>query len=288
MEVIERIKEVPRLPINNLFISAQHIGSRDTVVFDKKYSITFRGYQPKTAREKALFVSIYYALIYYAVKDRDKILLTDLMDNIGYPKKIGHGYLERQKEEVLEIVWNVAKSEIGASGPVIPNNIKKLFQDVEKKDMFKMNIFGINVIKQYSPNKRLKDAVIIFKPNFDTKLIRFNKTSEVLALPISEPEYKNLAIYIVYGSHLGERITKTVKEILEIAKIDIDAIHPERTFNKLVFALRKTRVDGYIERWEWDPFPDIRDVKEGKYRGGRGWFTKWLDSKIIIILPNKK
>jgi len=288
---LPHIKEIPKLPINSLFVAIQIIGKNKEVEFGKgkkRYYINFGGYTPKTAREKALFVSIYYALIYYATKFKDKILLTDLMENIGYPKKIGHGYLEHQKEEVLEMVWNVAKSEIGVSGPLVPTTIKKLFPDVEKKDIFKMNIFSINTIKQYSENKKLKQAVILFKPNFDTSFIKFNKTSEVLGLPISEPEYKNLAIYIVYGSHLGERITKTVKDLLEIAKIDIDEIHPERTFNKLVFALRKTRVDGYIESWEWDPFPDIRDVEEGKFRGGRGWFSKWLDSKIVVLLPNRR
>jgi hypothetical protein len=290
---VPHIKEIPKLPINSLFVAVQLIGEKKEVEFGKgkkRYYINFGGYAPKTAREKALFISIYYALIYYATKYKDKILLTDLMENIGYPKKIGHGYLEYQKEEVLEMVWNVARSEIGVSGPVVPTNIKKLFPDVEKRDIFKMNIFSINIIKQYSHNKKLKEVVILFKPNFDTDLIRFNKISEVLGLPISEPEYKNLAIYIVYGSNLknAERITKIVREVLEIAKIDIDEIHPERTFNKLLFALRKIRVDGYIDRWEWNPFPDIRDIEKGEFRGDRGWFAKWLDSKVVVVLPNKR
>ena len=290
---VPHIKEIPKLPINSLFVAVQLIGEKKEVEFGsgkKKYYINFGGYIPKTAREKALFISIYYALIYYATKHKDKILLTDLMENIGYPKRIGHGYLEFQKEEVLEMVWNVARSEIGVSGPSVPNGIKKLFPEIEKGDIFKMNIFRISIIKQYSYKKKLKEAVILFKPNFDTGLIRFNKTSEILGLPISEPEYKNLAIYIIYGSNLknAERITKTVREALEIAKIDIDEIHPERTFNKLLFALRKIRVDGYIERWEWDPFPDIRDREKGEFRGDRGWFNKWLDSKIVVVLPNKR
>jgi hypothetical protein len=283
-----RIKETPRLPINSLFVAVQLCNKKE-VEFGKgkkRYYINFGGYAPKSAREKALFLSVYYALVYYAVSHKDRILLTDLMENIGYPKIPGHGYKAYQKEEVLEMVWNVARSEIGVSGSSVPDKLKKLFPEIEKGDIFKMNIFRISTVKQFSPAKTLKEALILFKPNFDPGLIRFNRTSEVLGLPISEPEYKNLAIYIVYGSNLGEKITKPIREFLEIAMIDIDYEHPERTYNKLLFALRKIRVDGYIESYEFDPFPDIRE--KGEFRGGRGWFYKWLDSNIIVVLPNKR
>jgi hypothetical protein len=289
---ISHIKEVPRLPLNSLFVAVQLIGNKETVEFgkgNKMYYVSFGNYSPKTAREKALFMSVYYALVYYATKDIDKILLTDLMENIGYPKRIGHGYLEYQKEEVLEMVWNVAKSEIGISGTSAPQSIKRLFPGVEKKDVFKINIFNMNIVKQYTISGTLKNAVILFKANFNGDIIRFNSNSKVIRLPISEPEYKNLAIYIVYGSNFKntEKITKTVREALEIAKIDIDRIHPERTYNKLLFALRKIKADGYIDRWEWTTFPDIRDIEKGEYRGDRGWFDRWLDSKVVVVLPNK-
>lgn len=236
-KTVSHVKEVPRLPINSLFVAVQLIGKKKTVEFGKgnnKYYISFGKYEPKSAREKALFMSVYYALVYYSVKHIDRILLTDLMENIGYPKREGHGYEGDQKEEVIETVWNVAKSEIGVSGTSVPNSIKKLFPEVEKKDIFKMNIFGVNVIKQYSAGGNLKNAVIIFKPNFDRNLIRFSKT-EVLGLPISEPEYKNLAIYVVYGRNISDtHIKKTVRELLEIAKIEICRKNPERTYDKLL------------------------------------------------------
>jgi len=179
------------------------------------------------------------------------------------------------------MVWNVARSEIGVSGSSVPDKLKKLFPDIEKGDIFKMNIFRISTVKQFSPAKTLKEALILFKPNFDPGLIRFNRTSEVLGLPISEPEYKNLAIYIVYGSNLGDRIVKPVREFLEIAMIDIDYEHPERTYNKLAFAIKKITADGYISDWDWDPLPKgKRD--HGEFRGDRGWFSRWLGSNLVV------
>jgi hypothetical protein len=59
-------------------------------------------------------------------------------------------YLEFQKEEVLEMVWNVARSEIGVSGSSVPDKLKKLFPEIEKGDIFKMNIFRISTVKRGS------------------------------------------------------------------------------------------------------------------------------------------
>lgn len=291
---ISRIKETPRLPINSLFIAVQLIGKKKTVEFgkgNKRYYISFGNYEPKTAREKALFMSIYYALVYYSVKHIDRILLTDLMENIGYPRiKEEYGFREYQKEEVIETIWNVAKTEIGVSGSNVPKSIKSLFPEIEKRDIFKMNIFSLNIIKQYSASGKLKNAVVLFKPNFNKNLIRFNRTSEVLGLPISEPEYKNLAIYVVYGRNLSDiHIKKTVRELLEIAKIDIDKRHPERTYNKLLFALRKIRADGYIKDFVFRPYPygkrDPEDVTNGKIttRSPENWFDKWLDTEVNLV-----
>lgn len=295
---ISRIKEVPRLPINSLFVAVQLIGKKKTVEFgkgNKRYYISFGNYEPKTAREKALFISVYYALVYYSVKHIDRILLTDLMENIGYPRtRIKYGFLESQKEEVIDMIWNVAKSEIGVSGASIPSSIKKLFPEVEKKDIFKMNIFNVNIVKQYSATRTLKNAVILFKPNFDRKLIRFNGTSEVLGSPISEPEYKNLAIYIVYGRNLSDtHIKKTVKEILEIAKIEIDKIHPERTYDKLISAIDRLITDKHIRRFEFNPFPygkrDEEDIKKGMTtRSHENWFDEWLDAEVKFIFSDDK
>lgn len=280
ISVIDRIKEPPKLPINNLFISAQYIGDKDTVTFDKNYCISFGGYKPKTAREKALFLSVYYALIYYAVKDKEGIYITDLMDNIGCHRREGHGYLQAQKEEVLDMVWNVARSEIGVSGDAIPEEIKELFPEIEKKDNFRINIFSINVIKQFSKDDRLKSAIVYFKPNFDKRIIVFNRDSEVLKLGLHEPEYKNLAIYISYGSHLkkAKKITKKVKELLKIARIDVDRNYPKRTYNRLVSILKKAQNNGYIDKWGWERYPDRKDKKGA-------WLNLWLDTDTILILP---
>lgn len=283
-KTISHVKEVPRIPINNLFTAVQFIGKKKTVEFgkgNKRYYISFGNYEPRSARENALFLSVYYALIYYSAKHIDRILLTDLMENIGYPKRIGHGYEEYQKHKVIETVWNVAKSEIGVSGSSVPKSIKRLFPDVEKKDIFKINIFNINIIKQYSSIGKLKNAVIIFEPNFDRSFIRFS-TIEVLGLPISEPEYKNLAIYIVYGRNISNTyIKKTVKELLDIAKIEIDREHPERTYNKLLFALRKIKIDGYIKDFEFRPYP-YGKKEGGKVRSHKNWLDKWLDAEVNL------
>ncbi|MBC7321482.1 hypothetical protein H5T89_12665, partial [bacterium] len=261
----------------------------------KRYYISFGNYEPKTAREKALFMSVYYALVYYSVKHIDRILLTDLMENIGYPKLNNrYGFMEYQKEEVIEIVWNVAKSEIGVSGSSVPSSIKKLFPEVEKKDIFKMNIFSVNMVKQYSASGHLKNAVILFKPNFDRNLIRFNRTSEALGLPISEPEYKNIAIYVVYGRNLSDtHIKKTVRELLEIGKIDICRKNPERTYNKLLFVLEQLRTDKYIEKFDFNPYPygkrDEEDIEKGMTRRSeKNWFDKFLDSEVTLIFSENK
>lgn len=288
-KTISHVKEVPRIPINNLFTAVQFIGKKETVEFgkgNKKYCISFGNYEPRSAREKALFLSVYYALIYYSAKRIDRILLTDLMENIGYLKILEYGYKEFQKEEVIETVWNVTKLEIGVSGNSVPKSIRKLFPDVEKKDIFKINIFSINIIKQYSSIGKLKNAVILFKPNFDRSLIRFS-TIEVLGLPISEPEYKNLAIYVVYGRNISDkRIKKTVRELLEIAKIEIDRAHPERVWNKFLFALRKIKADGYIKDFTFNPYPyGKRDEREISTRSPKNWFDKWLDAEVIIAFP---
>lgn len=291
-ENISRVKEVPRLPINSPFVAVQLIG-KNKIEFGKgsnRYYISFGNYEPKSSREKALFMSIYYALIYYSIRNIDKILLTDLMENVGYPKREGHGYEVKGKEEVIETVWNVAKSEIGISGPSVPESIKKLFLDVEKKDIFKMNIFNINIVKQYSASLHLKNAVILFKPNFDRNLIRFS-TTEVLGLPISEPEYKNLAIYVVYGKNISDtQIKKTIRELLEIAKIEVDKVHPERTYNKLLSALRKIKVDGYIEKFVFKPYPYGKRDEEDKRlsRSPKNWFDKWLDTEVLLVFSTDK
>jgi hypothetical protein len=293
LERIERIKEIPKLPINNLFIAIQFIGDKNIVRFGrskKRFYISFGGYKPKTAREKALFISVYYALIYYAVKGKEGIYLTDLMDNIGCNRRPEHGYLQAQKEEVIDMIWNVAKSEIGVSGDAVPQKIKDLFPEIEKRDSFRVNIFSINIVKQFSKDIRLKEVSILFKPNFDKELIAFDRDNEVLKLGLHEPEYKNLAIYISYGSNLknAKKITKTVKELLEITKIDIDRIHPERTYDRLVAILKRAKNDGYIDRWEWDPYPDGKRDKEDKKttRSNKNWFDRWLDTNTILILPD--
>jgi len=283
IEKIERIKEPPKLPINNLFIAAQYIGEKNTIKFrkgKKRFCVSFGGYKPKTAREKALFLSVYYALIYYAVKEKEGIYITDLMDNIGCHRKPGHGYIQPQKEEVLDMVWNVARSEIGVSGDAVPQEIKELFPDIDKKDNFKINIFSIDIIKQYSVDMRLKDAIVYFKPNFDKSLIIFNRDSEILKLGLHEPEYKNLVIYISYGSNLknAKKITKSVRDLLKIARIDINNVNPERTYDRLVGILRRAQNDGYIHKWGWERYPEEKDQ-------GKPWLNLWLDTNTILILP---
>jgi len=98
-----RIKETPRLPINSLFVAVQLCNKKE-VEFGKgkkRYYINFGGYAPKSAREKALFLSVYYALVYYAVSHKDRILLTDLMENIGYPKRMVMGMRLTRKKKPL-------------------------------------------------------------------------------------------------------------------------------------------------------------------------------------------
>lgn len=282
---LRHIKETPKLPINSLFVAVQLIGKNKEVEFGKgkkKYYINFGGYTPKTAREKALFISLYYALIYYAVKGKDKILLTDLMENIGYHKRPGHGYIHPQKEEALEMIWNVAKSEVGISGNEVPKKIKELFPEIEKNDKFTINLFSIRVIKQFSADLRLKNAVIFFEPNFDKNQIYFNRNSEVLKLGLHEPEYKNLAIYISYGRMLkkAEQITKNVKELLEIIGLDAeDRKHANRTYDRLVNLLERARRDGYIQRWWWERYPKEKD-------DGKPWVDLWLNTDVTLILPD--
>ncbi|MCX7796177.1 MAG: hypothetical protein N2380_06630 [bacterium] len=294
---IEKIKETPKLPINNLFIAVQFIGDRNIVRFGRnknKFYISFGGYKPKTAREKALFLSVYYAFIYYAVKDKEGIYLTDLMDNIGCNRRPGHGYLQAQKEEVLEMIWNVAKTEIGVAGDSVPKKIKELFPEIEDRDSFRINIFSINIIKQFSEDMRLKDVVILFRPNFDKDLINFDRDNEVLKLGLHEPELKNLAIFFSYGKNLknAKKIVRTVKELLEIAKLEIDRIHPERTYYRLVNILETLKHHGYIENYEWEKFPPKRtrdEVKRGKTtRSNNNWFENWLDTNTIITFKRDK
>lgn len=294
---IERVKETPRLPINNLFIAVQFIGDRNIVRFGRtknKFYISFGGYKPKTAREKALFLSVYYALIYYAVKGKEGIYLTDLMDNIGCNRRPGHGYLQAQKEEVLEMIWNAAKTEIGVAGDSVPKKIKELFPEIEDRDSFRINIFSVNIIKQFSGEMRLKDVVVLFKPNFDKDLIIFDRDNEVLKLGLHEPELKNLAIYFSYGENLknAKKVVKTVNELLEIAKLEIDRIHPERTYNRLVNILETLKHYGYIDGYKWEKFPSKRtkdDIKKGKTsRSNSNWFENWLDTDTIITFKRDK
>ncbi len=274
---LPKVKEEPKLPVNNLFIAMQRVGEKEVKIGKgkKRTVVGFGEFLPKNAFEQALYLSVEYSLVYYATKNIKEIKLTDLMENIGYPKREGHGYLESQKKEVLDMVMNVAKNEIRAEyqGEELPFYIKELFPNVVKGDYFTMEAFTIKTLKHYGKDKKLKDAMISFTPNFNPEKVKFDRDSDVLSLPLSDPEFKNLAIFITYGKRLkGEKTVITVKELLNVIKIQVDREHPQRTYEKLRRVLKEARREELISK------VNLQEI------GGQGetWLDRWLDSEVTL------
>jgi len=276
---LPKVKEEPKLPVNNLFIAMQRVGEKEVKIGKgkKRTVINFTGFTPKDAFESALFKSIIYGLASYSAKNICGIKLTDLMENIGYPKKEGHGYIEAQKREAYRMLLNVANTRISAflNEGELPHYIKEIFPVINDGDFYVKNtsIFNIETYEIYNKDGGLKDVHIEFEPKFDPQALKLDRNSNVLSLPLSDPEFKNLAIFITYGKRLkGEKIVITVKELLNILKIPIDRKNPKRTYEKLRRILNLARENKLI----YDHPVKMLD-KDKRFN-----LDMWLESEVTL------
>ena len=279
---VPTIVKIPELPRNSFFVNIQKINQNGAEV-DKgrhKTKIEWTGYIPQTAKEKALYASIYLGLASYCIDNKNdkevrQIKLTDLMRNIGYPSwGKEKGYRAEQKEEVLEMVWKVAqtRTKISYSGEGIPPIIRDLFPDIKRSDnyFYEVQAFEIETTGIKDKNGKLKDAVIRFKPRFKLDET-YTYKEKVLGLSLKEPEFKNLAIFLTYGKQLSKQATIQIGDLLEIIKLTINSEHPKKTYEQLKRLLKKAKDEGLLMDYAL-PKPD----------GKHGWLNRWLEEDLKI------
>lgn len=274
-----RIKEKPGLPLNNVFVTLQKIGNYNITIGKKKNKtvLNYTGYVPKNAFEQALYLSILYSLIYYATKRFTEIRLSDLMNNIGYPRR-GNSYTETQKLEILEMLRKIGntKVSIDCENGNTSYFIKDIFPNYSNEN-YSTKILDIRILKLYKSleDKILKEAIIYFTPYFKTDEINFDNTSNVLSFSLSESEYKNFAIFLTYGHRLnGKQITITPRELLDFLKIKPDKKNPRRTYELINKIFNNALRDKLIKNI------DMKSLTE--FTGN--WFYYWLSTEITIQL----
>jgi len=271
LKSIPKLKGSAKLPTNNIFPMLQYIHIGEGKKIRGNTIIRFEGYLPTNLEEKAIFLSSFYALVSFS-EEVNKIRLTDLMEKIGYSKQVI--WKHYNKEKVLNIVKKINELKIVLTFQnEIPESIKELFPDAKKGDEFKTEAFLIYTVEHYT-KKHLKDAVIYFIPIFVPNALYLEQT-KALSLPLDEPQYRLLCIYLSYGASLNKNFIVRVEELLNVAGIEINEENPKRTYEKLRTLLKRAKEDGIISYYSYQNFdPDII--------GKRGWFERWLTSEIKI------
>lgn len=279
LSLVTPVKERPELPKNSFFMNLQKISEGKTVLKKGAKETTIEwGFIPQNAFEKALFVSIYLGLVSYCSQlegEIKQIRLTDLMNNIGYPKRgTRYGYLAEQKKQALEMVWKVAQSRVRIRYPYggLPPIILDLFPDARKTDsiIYEVQAFDIETVQVLDKKGRLKDAIVNFKPKFKLPNL-YTKKDTVLSLSLKDPEYKNLAIFFTYGKDLTENAEVEISYLLNIIELQPDLEHPKRTYQRLKRLLERAKDDKYIRDFHLDR-PDYK----------KGWLERWLQNVVKI------
>ena len=270
-----RINEKPKLPLNSLFVAMQ---KSENIIGkgEKRTIITTKGFLPRNTKEQALYLSIVFSLAYYSRRGFNRIRLTDLMKNIGCSKKV-NGYLESQKIEVLDMLTKIAENRITTedTNGKLPYHIKKLFPNNLDRNNSSIPIYDIKILKLYTSDKKLKEAIINFIPYFYANEITYDKTSDILSLPLSEPEFKNLAIFLTYGKRLnGKKIILTPRDICDIIKIQPTKQHPKRTYQIVKRILDKVAETKLVTDI------DMKNISSFH----KNWFQNWFNMEITFKL----
>lgn len=280
LSLLTPVKEYPELPKNAFFMNLQKISEGKTVLKKgaKETTIEWGEFIPQNAFEKALYVSIYLGLASYCSQlegEIKQIRLTDLMNNIGYPKKgTRYGYLAEQKKQALEMVWKVAQTRVRIGYPYggLPPIIRDLFPDAKRTDsiIYEVQAFDIETVQVLDKKGKLKDAIINFKPKFRLTNL-YTKKNTVLSLSLKDPEYKNLAIFLSYGKDLTENAEIETSYLLNIIELQPDIQNPKRTYQRLKKLLEKAKEDKYIKDFTLQR-PDFK----------KGWLERWLNGVVEI------
>jgi len=272
LKSVPKVKGVIKLPTNNIFPILQYVHVGEKKEIRGNTLVSFEGYSPATLEEKAIFLSSFYALVSFAKEGERKIKLTDLMEKIGFKQKEIWKYYN--KEKVLRIIEKIMDLKVVLTFQnEIPENFKKLFPNAKQGDKFKTRLFVIHTVEHYTL-KHLKDAIIYFIPLFVPNAVYLEKT-KALSLPLDEPQYRLLCIYLSYGASLNKNFIVRVEELLNVAGIEIDEEHPKRTYEKLRTLLKRAKEDGIISYYSYQNF-DPDNV------GDKGWVERWLTSEIKI------
>lgn len=236
----------------------------------------------ETTYEKVCFESLFLGLASYlktTKKNYGVIKLTELMERVGYKKREGHGYKEELKLEALEFLELIRQSEILFLVNEVPEGIRKLFIDIKEGDFISVEPFIISIFKNYSSSGHLKDAIIQVKGLFDLERIYLTEDGgKVLALPLNEPEYKKLVMYLVFGKELcnlneGRKVKIKVKELLKKIDIPIDYKNPKRVREKLRLLLERAKEEGFLKEYELQDMPNFK----------WGWFEGWLEGELWLF-----
>lgn len=221
-----------------------------------------------------------------------KITADDFLQARGIKKVLGGtgrrgGYREAWRQEIAKYMYILSDAFLEvAEMEVYEYDKKGNRQKVKKKNLHSRAVVLSSLETQGTINEgpevlawyvRPGDCFIptLQDPNYQTALL----SQRALQYDYNKYKYeKRLTRYLHYIARMKspkERLR--VKTLLNEIRLEINEKRPGRTKDRLESALNRLKENGDIASWKY----------ESKITAHKGWLQKWLDSIIIIEMPEK-